>query len=227
MEFAKVAISIESSVVLTLENQTDSNGLARISLNQKLVGLSAVLRVEADGYYVHTQNIELAQSIFPTVVLLRPNFSNLPPEFALKHLVDKRGEVVAESVSYKTEPGLDNSAGESPLQVQVEFQRSYKYLILETIISPKVSNNDVKDRIVELYKLPPVNPEGEVKTAVCPVSIVIPTGQKATVYIEWTERWAEGVINEGRGGNGSRLGSYSVFLGYEEPCSLVSQENVD
>ena len=45
--------------------------------------------------------------------------------------------------------------------------------------------------------------------------------------VEWTERWASGVINKGKDGSGDRLGTYEVFLGYIEPCSLVNQENLD
>ncbi|MFZ4664611.1 MAG: hypothetical protein ACOYNY_46900 [Caldilineaceae bacterium] len=63
------------------------------------------------------------------------------------------------------------------------------------------------------------------QTALCPVSVVIPAGQKAIVTVEWTERWAEGVINEGKEGEGNRLGIYRVFLGYIEPCSLINQQN--
>ena len=84
----------------------------------------------------------------------------------------------------------------------------------------------MRDKIVELYKLPPNDPEGTVQKALCPVSVVIPAGQKAKVTVEWTERWAEGVVNEGREGSGNRLGSFTVFLGYIEPRSLVEQENV-
>ena len=60
-----------------------------------------------------------------------------------------------------------------------------------------------------------------------PVSVVIPPKQKARITVEWTERWAEGVINEGTEGNGDRLGTFEVFLGYIEPCSLINQENVE
>lgn len=71
----------------------------------------------------------------------------------------------------------------------------------------------------------PNDPEGEIQTALCPLSVFIPAGKKATVVIEWTERWAEGVINRGKDGDGERLGTYSVFLGYTEPCSMVDQIN--
>lgn len=148
-------------------------------------------------------------------------------EFAVKHLSDVTGEQLTEIVSYNEEAGLDNSSGEAALQVQIEFQRNYRHQIIENITDNRISGERVQDKIVELYKLPPNDPEGTVRTALCPVSVVIPAGQKASVTVEWTERWAEGVINEGKEGVGNRLGSYSVFLGYIEPCSLVNQENID
>ena len=148
-------------------------------------------------------------------------------EFAVKHLTDRTGEAITELVSYDEEPGLDNSSGEAPLQIEIQFERNYRYQINERITSDNISGQAVRDKIVELYKMPPNDPEGTVQTALCPVSVVIPAGKKAKIAVEWTERWADGVINEGREGNGERLGNYSVFLGYIEPCSLVDQQFVD
>lgn len=148
-------------------------------------------------------------------------------EFAVKHLIDRSGEPITEVVSYNEEPGLDNSSGETPLQIEIQFERNYRYQINERLTSDKVSEQSVRDKIVELYKLPPNDPEGAVQTALCPISVVIPAGKKAKVTVEWTERWADGVINEGRDGNGERLGNYSVFLGYIEPCSLIDQQFID
>lgn len=148
-------------------------------------------------------------------------------QFAVKHLRDQTGEQITEEVSYEEEPGLDNSSGTASLQVQIEFERRYNHQIIERLNTGELSGKRVQDKIVELYKLPPNDPEGTVQTALCPVSIVIPPGKKATVTVEWTERWAEGVINEGTQGQGDQLGNFSVFLGYVEPCSLVNQENVD
>ena len=148
-------------------------------------------------------------------------------EFAVKHLTDRTGEAITELVSYDEEAGLDNSSGEAPLQIEIQFERNYRYQINERITGDKVSGQAVRDKIVELYKMPPNDPEGTVQTALCPVSVVIPAGKKAKIAVEWTERWADGVINEGREGNGERLGNYSVFLGYIEPCSLVDQQFVD
>jgi len=146
--------------------------------------------------------------------------------FAVKHLRDKSGEQITEVVSYTTHAGLDNSAGSAPLQIMLEFERQYRYQIVERLNTESVSAKSVRDKIVELYKLPPNDPEGEVQTALCPISIVVPAGNRAIVTIEWTERWAEGVINEGTEGEGDQLGTYSVFLGYVEPCSMIDQENI-
>lgn len=148
-------------------------------------------------------------------------------QFAVKHLRDQTGEQITEVVSYEDEDGLDNTNGTSPLQVQVQFERDYRYQIIERITSDRISGQSVRDKIVELYKLPPNDPEGTIQTALCPISIIVPAGQKTKITIEWTERWAEGIINEGTEGTGERLGNYSVFLGYLEPCSLVEQENYD
>ena len=147
-------------------------------------------------------------------------------EYLVKHLRDKPGQQLTEVVSFEQEPGLDNSQGEAALQVQIQFTRSYRYQIIDHITSDRISGQGVKDKIVELYKLPPHDPEGTIERALCPISVVIPPGQKARVTVEWTERWSEGVINEGRDGEGNRLGTYEVFLGYVEPCSMVNQENV-
>lgn len=148
-------------------------------------------------------------------------------EFAVKHLTDRTGEPVTELVSYDEEPGLDNSSGEAPLQIEIQFERNYRFQINERITSDKVSGQAVRDKIVELYKLPPNDPEGTTQTALCPISVVIPAGKKAKIAVEWTERWADGVINEGREGAGERLGNYAVFLGYIQPCSLVDQQFVN
>lgn len=147
--------------------------------------------------------------------------------FAVKHLRDQPGKQITEVVSYVDKPGLDNSSATAPLQVEIRFERAYNYQINERLNTTELSAKRVKEKIVELYHLPPNNPEDTEQTALCPVSIVIPPGMKAIITVEWTERWAEGVINEGTGGQGDRLGTYSVFLGYIEPCSLVKQENTD
>ena len=143
----------------------------------------------------------------------------------MKHLLDRPGEQITEIVSYEDEAGLDNTSGTAALQVQIQFERNYRYQIIERITSEGLSGQRVQDKIVELYKMPPHDPEGTVQTALCPVSVVIPAGQKARITVEWTERWAEGVINEGKDGTGKRLGTYQVFLGYVEPCSLINQEH--
>ena len=150
-----------------------------------------------------------------------------PIEFAVKHLRDQPGEQITEVVSYVDEPGLDNSSGTAPLQVEIQFERNYRHQIIVRLNTTELSAHRVQDKIVELYHLPPHDPEGTIQTALCPVSIVIPSGKKAIITVEWTERWAEGVINEGTEGQGDRLGNFDVFLGYIEPCSLVKQENVD
>ena len=146
-------------------------------------------------------------------------------QFAVKHLTDSTGTQIPEVISYETVSELDNSGGTSSLQVQIELERKYRNQIIERLNTEQLSSKRVIDKIVELYKLSPNDPEGTEHTALCPISIVIPAGSKAVVTIEWTERWAEGVINEGKEGEGDQLGSYKVFLGYIEPCSLISQEN--
>lgn len=148
-------------------------------------------------------------------------------QFVVKHLRDKAGAQITETISYKEEAGLDNSAGTAPLQVQIQFERNYKHQIIQRLQSNELSGKRVEEKIVELYKLPPNDPQGTVQKALCPISVVIPAGQKASITIEWTERWAEGVINEGTKGEGKRLGTFEVFLGYNEPCSLVNQENTE
>ena len=148
-------------------------------------------------------------------------------EFAVKHLSDETGEQLTEVVSFNDQPALDNSGGDAPLQIQIDFERNYRHQIIERLTSEEISGQAVRDKIVELYKLPINDPEGEVQTALCPISVVIPAGERANITVEWTERWAEGVVNEGVEGAGDRLGSYNVFLGYIEPCSLVNQENVE
>lgn len=148
-------------------------------------------------------------------------------EFAVKHLVDRTGESTTEIVSFFDEPGLDNSSGGADLHVDLQFKRNYRYRIDESIINGQVSGREARDKIVELYKLSPSDPEGATQTAHCSLPVVIPAGKKARVTVEWTERWAEGVINEGQEGEGGRIGTYSVFLGYIEPCNLVDQQFVD
>lgn len=148
-------------------------------------------------------------------------------QFAVKHLRDKPGVQIAETISHTQEAGLDNSTGSAPLQVQIQFERNYRHQIIQRLQDNSLSGKRVEDKIVELYKLPPNDPQGTVQKALCPISVVIPAGQKASITVEWTERWAEGVVNEGVQGEGKRLGTFEVFLGYSEPCSLVNQENVN
>ena len=146
-------------------------------------------------------------------------------EFAVVHLRDQPGDQITEVLSYETYPGLDNSAGAAALQVQISLERKYNYQIIERVTAEGVDVQKVRDKLVELYKLPPNAPEETDQFALCPLTVVVPAGAKAIVTIEWTERWAEGVINEGVAGQGNRLGTYTVFLGYVEPCSLIKQEN--
>ncbi|MEM7539003.1 MAG: hypothetical protein AAF639_42995, partial [Chloroflexota bacterium] len=137
-------------------------------------------------------------------------------EFAVKHLSETPGEQIAETVSFHDNPGLDNTSGEAALQLEIQFERTYRHQINELISNEGLSGQRVRDKIVELYKLPINDPEGTVKKALCPISVVIPPGKKASIVVEWTEKWAEGLINEGLEGEGDRLGTYSVFLGYTE-----------
>jgi len=166
-------------------------------------------------------------AILVLIALMLSACTPAPIEFAVKHLSDRPGEKVTEVASFEKYPGLNNSSGTAPLQVQLEFERTYRHQIIERLNTNEVPSQQVRDKIVELYKLPPNDPEGTIQTARCPVSIVIPAGKKATITVEWTERWADGVINRGKEGDGDRLGTYAVFLGYIEPCSLIKQENVD
>jgi hypothetical protein len=180
---------------------------------------------------VVSETLDLTATIFhwPAGCLARYEFEGFSLnayQFSTKHLRNAPGTQIEETLSYQNMPGLDNSAGSAPNQVQTDLQRKYNYQIKIQLSSNEVSEQRVRDKIAELYKLPPNDPEGEEQTAKCPLSIVIPAGQKATVSVEWTERWAEGLINKGTNGEGDRLGSYRVFLGYLEPCSLVKQENV-
>jgi len=147
-------------------------------------------------------------------------------EFAVVHIRDTAGKQITEVLAYDDYPGLDNTQGAAPLQVQVNLQREYNNQIIERINTENLSAQRVRDKIVILYKLSPNDPETAVNKALCPLSIVIPAGAKAVVTVEWTERWAEGFINEGVEGEGDVLGSYKVFLGYIEPCSLIKQENI-
>jgi hypothetical protein len=146
-------------------------------------------------------------------------------QFAVKHIRDQAGEQISEVLSYETNPGFDNSAGSAALQVQVQLSRNYRNQIIDRINSEGLSSQRVREKIVQLYKLSPNDPEGTTQKALCPLSVVIPSGTKGIISVEWTERWAEGVVNEGANGEGKQLGTYKVFLGYTEPCSLVKQEN--
>jgi hypothetical protein len=148
-------------------------------------------------------------------------------QFAVVHLTEQPGEQITEVISYEMHSGLDNSDGNTTAPVEVELTRTFNYQIIESIDGEGVSNERVREKIVELYKLPPMNPEGLAQQALCPMVVPIPAGTRAEVTVEWTEVWAEGVINEGVNGEGRRLGTYRVFLGYAEPCSLIAQENVN
>lgn len=145
--------------------------------------------------------------------------------FLIKHLRERPGEQITETMSYVDVPGLDNGSGTTPLQVLIEFERYYGYQINERLTSDEISGARVRDMITGLYRLPPNDLEVTIQAAVCPVSIVIPPGKKAIITVEWTEQWAEGVIVLEESGN--QIGTYSVFLGYGEPCDLIAQENVE
>jgi hypothetical protein len=180
----------------------------------------------------HPRTVRLTRIVVPLffVALLLAVVACAAPQqiqFGLKHLRDRPGQIVTEVLSYDDEPGLDNAAGEAPLQVQVNFDRTFRHIITIRLSDNAVPQQEVQNKLVELYKLPVNDPQGEVQTSLCPVSVIIPAGQKVKITVEWTERWAEGVINEGTEAAGRRLGTYEVFLGYVEPCSLVNQENVE
>lgn len=145
--------------------------------------------------------------------------------FSIKHLNEQPGEQTIEILSYEVYPGLDNSAGQTQLRTEVQLSRNYRHQIIQHLTTQELSGQSVQNKIVETYKLPPNDPTGQERKALCPLSVVIPAGKKAKLTIQWTERWAYGVINEGKDGNGKRLGTYDVLLGYSEPCSLINQEN--
>lgn len=169
------------------------------------------------------------QHLFPSMVMgfiILAQCGGGEIQFAVKHLIDSPGKQISEVISYVNVPELDNSNGTSALQVQIELERSYRNQIIERLTSNQLSSQRVQEKIVELYKLSPNDPEGTEHTALCPISVVIPAGSKAVITLEWTERWAEGLINEGKEGDGNQLGSYKVFLGYVEPCSLINQETI-
>jgi len=121
---------------------------------------------------------------------------------------------------------LDNTTGTAPLPVQIEFERNFYYKIIQRLSTDEIPAQQVQDKIVVLYELPPNNLEETLQTALCPITVVIPLNKKAKIIVEWAELWAEGVINEDTQGEGNHLGTYRVFLGYVEPCSLISQENI-
>lgn len=171
--------------------------------------------------------IALSLAIFLLSSVLGQQAELTGSEFAVVHLTEQPGEQITEVISYEMYPGLDNSDGNTLLNVEVQLTRDFNYQIIENIDREGVSNEDVRNKIVELYKLPPMNPEGLAQQALCPMVVSIPAGTRSAVTVEWTEVWAEGVINEGGNGEGRRLGTYRVFLGYAEPCSLIVQENVN
>jgi hypothetical protein len=156
-------------------------------------------------------------------------FTALPPglvHFVVKHLREVSGGQITETVSYEDEEALDNRNRTVPLQVPINMTRHYRHRINIRLNSSKVTEYWVRDAIVRLYALPLSDPEGTVREALSAISVVIPAGQRAKITFQWTELWAEGVISEGRDGTGNRLGSFSVFLGYVQPCSLVKQESI-
>jgi len=142
--------------------------------------------------------------------------------FFIKHLSEQPGERLTELISYADEPGLDNGNGTAPLPVDIQFERLYRHQIIIRLNTAELWAQRVQDNIVELCKLPPHDPEGTILTALCPLSIEIPAGKKATITVEWIELWAEGEIIQEE--SGDQLGTYSVFLGYVEPSSLIAEE---
>jgi hypothetical protein len=170
--------------------------------------------------------IALSLAIFLLSSVLGQQAELTGSEFAVVQLTEQPGEQITEVISYEMYPGLDNSDGTTTAPVEVELIRDFNYQIIEIIDGEGVSNERVREEIVELYKLPPVNPEDVPQEALCPTVVPIPAGTRAAITVEWTEVWAEGVINEGVNGEGRRLGTYRVFLGYAEPCSLIAQENI-
>lgn len=147
-------------------------------------------------------------------------------DFAVKHERETMGEQSRQVISYQTKPALDNSRGTLPVQVQVEFRRDYERQIVVWLDSNQVSVGDVQAKITEFYKLPTGAPGSAVGNTSCTVLVMVPPGRKARVTVEWTERWAEGVIIEGYSPRGNRLGTYQALLGYVEPCSVFRQENI-
>ena len=175
--------------------------------------------------YKTIRNISIVVIVCITALLSASCGGPAEITFAVKHLIDRPGEKITEVQSADTNAGFDNTSGTAPLQVQVQLQRPYKNQITVQLSNDQVSGKGVRDKIIELYKLSPMDPEGTQYKALCPISVVIPAGMKSAITAEWTERWAEGVINEGTEGAGKQLGAYKVFLGYFEPCSLIKQEN--
>lgn len=163
--------------------------------------------------------------LLPLVILLSSCESpNVP--FQIKHLIDRPGKQETEIISYESYPGLDNTEGNDDQDVEILIDKGYYIQIIINLNTDQVSRERVYDKIVEFYNLSPNKPEHTEYTAKCPLYETIPPGSKGIITIEWTERWAEGVINKGEKGEGDKLGAYEVFLGYVEPCSVIDTDTI-
>lgn len=145
-------------------------------------------------------------------------------EFATQHTEFVYREGVIERLSHTDLPDLDNSNNEDSREVEIYLERNYRHQIIERLRSNEISGQAVRDQIVELYLLPPNDTEGAVQTNLCPISLEIPSGMKAELTVEWTERWASGIINRSKDDSGPEFGNFELFLGYVEPCSVKKIE---
>ena len=68
---AKVTIDVSGGIAPVPEF-TDGNGLARIFIDSSQTGKAARLIVEAEGYQVYVENIDLEDGALPHIILLKP-----------------------------------------------------------------------------------------------------------------------------------------------------------
>jgi len=131
-----------------------------------------------------------------------------------KHWLMDKGEVLGDVFSEPTQP-YDNSTGTEPLLLDVAAQRQFRHSIMLNLNSgANLNRQNVEDCILTTYDLPDAT-----DAKLCMIAADVPAGRVLQYVIEWTQVLREGNIVDGRMGEGTIVGTYSVV--WDLYCQVV------
>lgn len=134
-----------------------------------------------------------------------------PTVYVIQHQRQTAGESVNQS--FTVDGPMVNS--------NYTVARSVRHVIdLSLTGKAQLDRGEVQDNILNAYSLPPRDDK-----TVCAIPVEVPEGKRYVYDLQWTENWAEGVLKEGKNGEGAQLGTYRVLIGYD--CQVTAVHPYD